>query len=304
MADSKLADLTEITSLSGTDLMYVVSDPSGTPADKKLSFTNLKTNVVDREVLTAARTYYVDGSSGSDSNNGLTTGAAFATVQKAIDVVAGLDISIYDVTIDLYSAHSSTQTFTENLTLKDPVGSGQVIIKGNSSNQDSITIANSSGSVITCETSIKYKLLDLKINETNGDTAIYVTNFGNLVVEGLHIAGVSGTFGLYANAVAYITATSGTNNMKISGAPTYIFLAGNSATVRLDSQTVNTDSITSFNTFSFASGLGIINLSSITYTTTAIAGKKFNIITNSVGFGVTSCPGNTSGSTGTGGQAT
>lgn len=304
MADSKLADLTEITSLSGTDLMYVVSDPSGTPADKKLSFTNLKNNVVDREVLTAARTYYVDGTSGSDSNNGLTTGTAFATIQKAIDVTAGLDISIYDVTIDCYSAHSSSQTFTENLTLKDPLGSGQVIIKGNSANQDSITIQNSSGSVITCQISLKYKLLDLKINETNGDPAIYVTNFGNLIIEGLHIAGTSGAYAVYANAVAFVTATAGSNNMKISGTPTYIFLAGNSATVRVDTQSVNTDSLSSFNTFAFASGLGIINLAATTYTTTAITGKKYNVITNSVGFNVSNCPGNTAGTTATGGQAT
>ena len=60
-----------------------------------------------REVLTAARTYYVDPTGGSDSADGLTTSTPFLTIQHAIDVVASLDISIYDVTIDLWSAVGS-----------------------------------------------------------------------------------------------------------------------------------------------------------------------------------------------------
>src|SRR4029079_13907135 len=53
-----------------------------------------------REALTAHRTYYVRAN-GSDSNNALanTSGGAFLTIQKAIDVVAALDLSIYDVAI-------------------------------------------------------------------------------------------------------------------------------------------------------------------------------------------------------------
>ena len=62
MAVSKLADLTEITSLNDSDLMYVVSDPSGTPADKKLSYSNLKSSLsavdnVNINVFTATGTW-------------------------------------------------------------------------------------------------------------------------------------------------------------------------------------------------------------------------------------------------------
>lgn len=41
MADSKLADLTADASPTGDDLVYVVNDPGGTPADRKVTLTNL-----------------------------------------------------------------------------------------------------------------------------------------------------------------------------------------------------------------------------------------------------------------------
>jgi hypothetical protein len=41
MSDTKLADLTALTTPSGDDLLYVVDDPAGTPSDKKLALDDL-----------------------------------------------------------------------------------------------------------------------------------------------------------------------------------------------------------------------------------------------------------------------
>lgn len=45
MADTKLSALTATTSPATTDLVYVVTDPGGTPASKKCTIANLKTTM-------------------------------------------------------------------------------------------------------------------------------------------------------------------------------------------------------------------------------------------------------------------
>jgi hypothetical protein len=60
MADTKLADLTALTAPSGDDLLYVVDDPAGTPADRKLALDNLFTRgtiTADSPIINAAQTW-------------------------------------------------------------------------------------------------------------------------------------------------------------------------------------------------------------------------------------------------------
>jgi len=74
-------------------LQYTSTDgsPSGTDASI-------------REHLTADRAYYVNAASGSDNNTGLSTGAAWATMQYAMDFIADeLDFAGYGVTVNVAS---------------------------------------------------------------------------------------------------------------------------------------------------------------------------------------------------------
>lgn len=60
MADTKLANLTALTAPSGDDLLYVVDDPAGTPADRKLALNNLFTRgtvTADSPIIDAAQTW-------------------------------------------------------------------------------------------------------------------------------------------------------------------------------------------------------------------------------------------------------
>jgi hypothetical protein len=46
MASSKITDLTAATTMASGDLIPIVSDPSGSPATKKITLTNFYSNVV------------------------------------------------------------------------------------------------------------------------------------------------------------------------------------------------------------------------------------------------------------------
>lgn len=94
-----------------------------------------------REKLTAARTYYVR-TDGSDSNNGLTdsSGGAFLTIQKAMEVVGNLDNATFGVTVQV-----RTGGFTGPVFLPLMVGTGLLDIVGDTTTPSNCSI--SSGSV-------------------------------------------------------------------------------------------------------------------------------------------------------------
>ena len=105
---------TSVASQTGTGSKFVMdnaptlSNPIvGTQSQGDNSTKAASTAYVDRttrEILTANRTYYVNKTTGSNSNSGLSSGTAFSTIQKAIDVACALDLSIYSVTINVADA--------------------------------------------------------------------------------------------------------------------------------------------------------------------------------------------------------
>lgn len=114
---------------------------------KKLTWANLKATLfayfqgLFREKLTAARTYYVR-TDGSDSNNGLadSSGGAFLTIQKAMEVVGNLDNATFGVTVQ-----ARTGSFTGPVFLPLMVGTGLLDIVGDTTTPSNCSI--SSGSV-------------------------------------------------------------------------------------------------------------------------------------------------------------
>jgi hypothetical protein len=138
-----------------------------------------------REVLTANRTYYVR-TDGNDNNNGLsnTAGGAFRTIQKAIDVVASLDIAIYNVIIELINGDYTDQNI---LVIQTPIGSGQVTITGNISDKTLVQIPQVS---MVNSSFLKYTISNVYINVSNNNTALTVDN-ATLTVNNCRIKNIS-----------------------------------------------------------------------------------------------------------------
>jgi hypothetical protein len=138
--------------LTGDDDWHVKVSPDGSAwheaivvdrASGAVTFPNTVGGGGGRELLSAPRTYYVDGASGNDGNDGLTSGTAFATIQKAVDTAASLDTGIHNVTIDVASG-----TYPDPVVLKSLVGAGEVILVGDEGTPGNVVISVPAGAAI------------------------------------------------------------------------------------------------------------------------------------------------------------
>lgn len=259
-----------------------------------------------REKLTANRAYYVR-TDGSDSNNGLanTTGGAFLTIQKAIDTVYTLDLSIYNVTIQLADG-----TYSGSVAFKGPfVGKGSVTLNGNSTTPTNVVVSipNSYGA-FGCRDGVQVSLTNFQIAPQSGTAAqnILIQNFVTVMFAGVDFA---------ASGRAHIEALNFANVVfsgawTISGdAPVHITLDA-SSNMTASGQTVTASGGT--RTFSDCflklnnrSGALIFNLTKVGTFSGVKWKASLNATINSIGAtSDTAIPGSTNGTASTGAQAT
>lgn len=261
-----------------------------------------------REKLTANRTYYVR-TDASDSNDGLvdSAGGAFLTIQKAIDVAAALDASIYDVTIQVRSGTFTTST---GLVAKHGVGTGSITIIGDETTPSNVVLATngamttSTGCMLARAMATTYKLKGVTLSSTATGTV-----FGILSSAGSYIEFQNVVFG--SGMIQHLRAEDGgsikaTGNYSItSGGNSHYELIGPS-TIRVQNVTVTLTGTPAFATaFATSNRLGFLIASGITFSGSA-TGTRYsaseNGIITTLGAGANYFPGNAAGSTATGGQ--
>lgn len=256
-----------------------------------------RTNLSVREQLLASRTYYVR-TDGSDANNGLvnSSAGAFLTIQKAIDTVASLDLSIYNVTIQVADG-----TYTGGVVVSNPwIGAGTVTLQGNVS-----TPANA-------------------LLSTGAVDSIVVLSGGALTVTGFRMTN-TGSFLLHASsgAIRFSAMTFGScgsqqlrvtdggrlqafGNYTIDGGGNNHWSAVGNGIIRVQSRT-----ITLSGTPAYALAFANADLSSTVLVngntfSGAASGPRYSATNNGVissgGGGASYLPGNAAGTTGTGGQ--
>jgi len=149
-----------------------------------------------RELLTAARTYYV-ATTGNDANDGLAVGTPFLTIQKAIDTVASVDTAIYGVTIQIADG-----TYTAaGLVLKQMTGAGTLTIQGNAGTPANVSVVSNSDSVVTLSVPGSFVVKDFQLSTTGAGSNLLFVNQGILSHQNLNFGSATANNGTHVYAV-------------------------------------------------------------------------------------------------------
>lgn len=262
-----------------------------------------------RPALTGNMTWYVNSSIGSDSNNGLTVGTPFQTIQHAITVAAGYDFNTHLVTIQLADG-----TYNEAVTAVPYIGRGTqghnpapMTITGNATTPSNVVWAspNSAACITAVETFNEYSITNLKFQNVNNGPCVYTDQQSWISLTNV----VFGVALIHMN-VAGITEISG--NYSIVGAASYHAIVQNTGKLLYGGGgplTVTLTGTLPFVQFISCSSLGYLTCPA-TVTTwnisgATVTGQRYNVFTNGLidtqGGGSTYFPGSTSGATATGG---
>jgi hypothetical protein len=254
-----------------------------------------------REVLTAARTYYVRAD-GSDANTGLanTSGGAFLTIQKAIDTVTGLDLGNYDATIQIASG-----TWTENLTLKTVTGAGTAILRGDPVTPANVTLSISAGTALITATKIEglWRLDGLKLTTSGGTRHGLLVTGAKVDFQNIEFAAHTGDHMRVQDSGGLVTATG---PYTISGGGVSHQYAAAHGMIRTFGVAVTLTGTPSFSAaYARADSLGLFRSNGMSFSGSA-SGTRYTVDSNAViytaGGGPTYFPGSGAGTTANGGQ--
>lgn len=253
-----------------------------------------------RELLTAPRTYYVNGGTGSDANSGLSEPNAFSTIQKAIDTAAGLDLGNHDITIQIAAG-----TYTAASTMRPLIGAGRCYIVGDEATPANVVVDLPSGTCFTADGTYSiYHLRGLKLKSAALGYGVKAIGHSKIYFRNMDCGACSnGHF--YAENGGNIEADG---DYTISGNSTYHWLSS-AGTIQIVGRIISLTGTPAFGavgTQAFAAGLrtGAIVVIGNTYTGSATGRRYFasgNGLVDTNGAGAAALPGNATGSTASGG---
>ena len=254
-----------------------------------------------REVLTADRTYYVR-TDGSNSNTGFanTASGAFLTLQKAYDVILNLDLNGFAVTVQIADG-----TYTAGVSCTVPPLGGNVTFVGNTTTPANVLVSTTSATGFYVSCYMNLTLSGMKLQTTTSGHCAWANGVGSKITIGSNMVfGASANYHLYALSGGAIYCGSA---YEITAGALAHYLATVTGVVTVENVAVTLTGTPAF-TYAFAyfdvqSALSAYAFSVASGTAT---GPRYSCTLNSViqtfGGGANYFPGNSAGSTGTGGQ--
>lgn len=195
-----------------------------------------------RNKLTAGEVWYVNSVSGSDSNDGLTSGNAFATIDKARQtIMESTDVSGYNATISLADG-----TYTTGATFTGAIpGGGAIYIAGNASNPENVIISTTSANAIGAIGCTVY-VQNLEVRTTTSGDGLYAYLGGVIYYNNIR-------FGACAASHLYATSNSAIvqiGNATITGnAVSHIHGTGNAQIYMLSAGTTTLSGTPAFSAY-------------------------------------------------------
>lgn len=250
-----------------------------------------------REVLTANRIYYVRVD-GNDSNTGLinSSAGAFLTIQKAIDTIYSIDLSIYDAVIQLGDG-----TYAAGGTLNSPlIGAGTLTIQGNAGAPANVILSlanpgNTTGCVLANNGAMVI-VKDLTVTTTVSGYGLFADNNGVLSFENIRFS-ACGSGHMRVQNQGIIRASG--NYSIVGSSPRHVFATG--GTIRIQTITITLTGTPAFSVaFAIASINGSVVINANTYVGSA-TGSRYDANANGVVFSTATLPGSLAGTESTGG---
>ncbi|CAI8693459.1 hypothetical protein [Burkholderia sp. IT-111MI5] len=252
--------------------------------------------------LTANTNFYVNASTGSDSNNGLTSGTAWATLQKAWSVIQqNYDLAGFVATVNVAAGSYAPVAGIGAVVGSISASSIQFVATGAATITNTILTAcfyATGGAQYT------YSGPWTLINSNTGASTAQSSGAGSILVQGAGVThGTSAGSHLLANAYGQVQVTG---NYTVSGSSGSHCNAANTGSLGINSGvTVTLSGTPAFSTaFAQANGLAQINAGGVTFSGSATGTRyisQSNSMVNSNSGGANYFPGSAAGTTNTGG---
>ncbi|WP_185634050.1 hypothetical protein [Burkholderia stagnalis] len=332
----RIDDATAATSLpvpeaAGTEGYFTEGNPAtGTPATKvraswlnmiqeeirgvvvaagltpgKTSYGQLLTAIqsFQRTRLKANTTFYVNASTGSDSNSGLSSGAAFATIQRAWDVISrNYDLNGFVATVNI--ANGSYGALNASGGPPNSFYDGAIVFNGNTASPGSVTMTSNNVSGTAFAQGAFFTIQGVTLTSSGGSNSMFAAVGGRIIFNNV-------IFG--SSAQSHIVASGGgsavaTGPYTISGGASNHYSTDTGGLIFVPGQTVTLSGTPSFSTaFALVRWCAVLAVTSTTFTGSA-SGARYSVIGNGVvtgtGGSATYLPGSVAGSTASGGQYT
>jgi hypothetical protein len=253
-------------------------------------------------VLGAPRTYYVNAATGSDTNDGLTAGKAFLTIQRAVDEAATWQPnSSYVITISLAAGTYAGFT-TPSWTFPN------IVIDGGSSSAATITGATQYLCTATGVNTVTFKNVSISNTSAISSARCLFSTFGaTIILDGVRFMGMPNSlngafcFASSGGAIIVLSCTLSRN------AYVYFYAGSSSRVVLAGGTIIISEAVIAVNNFVGADSLGHIAAGNVTFVNPGnVTGVRYSAILNSVihtlGGGANYFPGNSAGTVATGGQ--